>query len=218
MDAKMETKSSTMIVASETGSAGGDSWRVSGYLTRWGEVDSYDDITVKGAFQETIARNANGLPLLFGHQYDIPPIGLVRAMREDDRGVLFVADIAPTQLGTDIKKLVDMKAITGVSYGYNVKNSDHQTVNGKRVRRLLDVDMMEVSLTSFPALKTAQLFDQAGKDELIVATWKLCKESRIPVYRKQLNEVERAIKRINTRNLVKIAEIDQELKELDKLR
>lgn len=213
----MESKSSDIITTSEAGASAGGGWRIRGYLTRWGEVDSYNDITVRGSFARTLAENKS-LPLLWAHKYDEPPLGMVRAMREDNAGVFFIADIAKTQTGADMKKLVDMGALRGVSYSFDVKQYDRSTIAGKRVRRLLDVDLAEVSLTPFPALKSARLLDAQTMDELTIAEYETLKGAKLPITNKLLLEYVNAFQRIINRNEALTMRIDNERQMLEHLR
>lgn len=217
----MEYKSAaTLIKTADLGASKGGGWRISGYLTKWGDLDVVGDITVKGAFRKSIA--AGNPVLLFGHDYESLPIGKILAWREDEKGVFFTAQLAPTTAGADLKALIDIKAVTGVSYGYNVGKSDYTTINGKRVRRLLDVDVKEVSLTPFPALPSAQLLDSGTeKDQMLISEYETLKAAGIMPTRKHtqvyIDAAQRELERLAYDGLTRQEWRDKKLREIDRL-
>ena len=68
------------------------------YASVFGNVDSYGDIVVKGAFAESLkewADSGNTLPVLWGHNMSDPDynIGGVSVAVEDDRGLRIRAQL-----------------------------------------------------------------------------------------------------------------------------
>jgi len=78
-------------------------------------------------------------------------------MREDSHGLfvkgrLFVADIPRAR---EAYKLLKEKVVTGLSIGYRTKDSHLDAQTGARV--LTDVDLMEISMVTFPANDQARV-------------------------------------------------------------
>ena len=66
-------------------------------------------------------------------------------MAEDKKGLAVVGELADTQLGNDLRTLVDMKAVRGLSIGYRTVEADFDRDGN---RRLKDVDLIEGSIVS----------------------------------------------------------------------
>lgn len=126
---------------------------ISGYASVFNVKDAYNDVTIKGAFSKAVASfKAGKAPkLLWQHDASLP-IGTIKEMYEDDHG-LFIK----CQLLTEIEKarevytLLKSHAIDGFSIGYRI--SDSYICNG--VRYLKDVELLEISIVTFPACKEA---------------------------------------------------------------
>jgi HK97 family phage prohead protease len=72
-------------------------------------------------------------------------------LTKDTRGLAFTLDPANTSAGRDALELVRRGDVTGASFGFRtVKDAWHQD-GGQAIRELLDVDLVEISLTAFPA-------------------------------------------------------------------
>jgi HK97 family phage prohead protease len=83
------------------------------------------------------------------------PIGVWDEVREDDRGLhvrgRILADVAR---GREAAALVRAGAIDGLSIGYRTLRA---AKDGQGKRRLLELDLWEVSLVTFPMLRSARL-------------------------------------------------------------
>jgi HK97 family phage prohead protease len=124
--------------------------KVSGYASIFGNVDQGSDVIEAGAFAGTIM-GRDRLPMLHEHR---DTVGTWHSFREDAKGLLVEGRISNTQLGRDVRTLAKDGAIGGLSIGYIVKDADYQS-DGVRVIR--EVDLVEVSLTTFPMNQLAQL-------------------------------------------------------------
>ena len=78
---------------------------IKGYGSFFGNKDSDGDIITKGAYKKTIQENGERVKYLYQHSMDMP-IGKMRELYEDDKGLVFVAEIAKTQLGKDVVELM----------------------------------------------------------------------------------------------------------------
>ena len=71
---------------------------------------------MKGAYKKTIAENGSRVKYLYQHDMN-QPIGKMTELYEDDKGLVFVAEIAKTQLGKDVVELMKSGVITENSVG-----------------------------------------------------------------------------------------------------
>ena len=112
-----------------------------------------------GGFYEVVRPSAVARALsgdvvgLFNHNADLvlgrTPKTL--QLRQDARGLAFVLDPAPTRTGREVLELVRRGDLTGVSFGFHaIADAWHQD-GPDTVRELLDIEVVEISLTVFPA-------------------------------------------------------------------
>ncbi|MDH4049977.1 MAG: HK97 family phage prohead protease [Rubrivivax sp.] len=126
-----------------------------GYGSVFGNEDLGGDIVLPGAFAKTIAAHkANGtMPLMFWmHQQDQVP-GVWTDMREDGKGLYTRGEAVDTQLGRDVRTLLQKKAVRGLSMGYVATDVDWK--DGRRL--LKQVDLFEVSIVSMAMNPLAQV-------------------------------------------------------------
>jgi HK97 family phage prohead protease len=130
-----------------------------GYASVFGVTDNMNDVIARGAFRASLARwRAEGRlpPMLWQHDA-AAPVGAWDEMREDAhglfvRGRLFVTDIPKAR---EAHRLMKEKVVTGLSIGYRAKASRRDAATGARV--LTEVDLMEVSMVTFPANEMARV-------------------------------------------------------------
>ncbi|WP_152051817.1 HK97 family phage prohead protease [Tautonia marina] len=125
---------------------------IEGWASIYDYVDSQKDIVVRGAFAKSLK---SGKPaMLWQHRQD-SPIGVWDVAEETDKGLLVRGRILDTTLGNDAYKLAKAGAIKGLSIGYTAKRQEFDRDKG--TRKLLEVDLWEVSLVTFPANDRAKL-------------------------------------------------------------
>lgn len=152
----------------EVKASGGDSsGTFEGLLSVFGEEDSYSDIVVKGAFSHTLKehRTKGRMPALLWQHDAREPIGVFREMRETDQGLfvkgeLFVDDIPKAK---QAYRLLKEGGLSGMSIGFKTVDSE---IKANGVRLLKEIELMEGSLVTFPALDSARVMDvkSAPKD------------------------------------------------------
>ena len=130
-----------------------------GYASVFNVVDQVRDKIAPGAFRESLAacRKSGRLPPLLWQHEALEPIGAWREMYEDNHGLfvkgdLFINDIA---LAKEAYKLLKENVVTGLSIGYRTQESHYEKKSGVRV--LTKLDLMEVSLVTFPANDQARV-------------------------------------------------------------
>jgi HK97 family phage prohead protease len=129
---------------------------VEGYASLFGEIDAARDMVMRGAFAATLGtRGVNRIPMLFQHD-PAEPVGVWLELREDHRGLYARGRLIPeVARARELLSLLRAGAIDGLSIGFRtVKgNTDPRT----RVRRLLAVDLWEISIVTFPLLAGARV-------------------------------------------------------------
>lgn len=126
---------------------------ISGYASVFNIVDSQNDIVQKGAFEDTKPENIK----LLWQQDTLKPIGIIKSLYEDDYGLKIQAEINNRiLLGKETTELVRQKAIDGLSIGFCAKDFEY---DNQGVRLLKKVDLMEISVVTFPANRNAGIIN-----------------------------------------------------------
>ena len=137
----------------------------SGYASLFGRVDLGKDVVEKGAFAASLkARGAAGIRMLFQHD-PAEPIGVWSEIREDARG-LFVRgrltkDVARAR---EVLSLMRGGALDGLSIGFRAVRAKSDPRSG--VRRIMEADLWEISVVTFPMLPDARIDMVKGRRRL----------------------------------------------------
>ena len=130
---------------------------IKGYGSYFGNKDSDSDIILKGAYKKTIAENGERVKYLYQHDMN-QPIGKMLELYEDDKGLVFVAQIAKTQLGKDVVELMKSGVITENSVGI----LPIQKQNKGDYREISEVKLYEISAVTLAANDQAKILDVKG--------------------------------------------------------
>ena len=130
---------------------------IKGYGSYFGNKDSDNDIITKGAYKKTIAENGERVKYLYQHDMN-QPIGKMTELYEDDKGLVFVAEIAKTQLGKDVIELMKSGIITENSVGI----LPIQKQNKGDYREINEVKLFEISAVTLAANDQAKILDVKG--------------------------------------------------------
>jgi HK97 family phage prohead protease len=125
-----------------------------GYASVFGVVDQGMDVVERGAFAKSLG---SGRKVKMLWQHDVSqPIGIWEEVREDEKG-LFVRGrlLKDVTKGREAIALVRAGAITELSIGYRTIAASDEA-NG-RVRKLMEVELHEISLVTFPMLPDAKI-------------------------------------------------------------
>ena len=125
-----------------------------GYASVFGIVDQGMDVVERGAFTKSLG-SGRKVKMLWQHDM-AQPIGIWDEIREDERG-LYVKGrlLKDVQKGREAMALLKAGAIDSMSIGYRTIEAAPEA-NG-RVRKLMEVDLFEVSLVTFPMLPDAKV-------------------------------------------------------------
>lgn len=118
--------------------------RFAGYAALFDREDRGGDIIRRGAFARAIAAwRGRKVPLLWQHRPD-RVIGTVEMLEEDARGLRVIGRV-DTKAGDEAAQLLKGGQVNGLSFGYRVARAD-----GRAPRVLKDLELVEVSLVTFP--------------------------------------------------------------------
>jgi len=161
---------------SARGGAVGAGVRFAGYAALFDREDRGGDIIRKGAFARAIAQwRGRRVPLLWQHRPD-RPIGMIESLAEDVRGLRVIGRVAASGGGhggahggglargedddavvREAAALLRAGRVNGLSFGYRVTRAE-----GRAPRVLRDLDLIEVSIVSFPMQPGARIHAVEG--------------------------------------------------------
>ena len=140
----------------------------SGYAAIFGEPDQSGDQIAPGAFVASLARRSSAGPsvkMLWQHDPSTP-IGVWDEIREDSRGLFVSGRLAlETQAGREAAALLSMGALDGLSIGYRATSAESLPEG----RRLVEIDLWEISLVTFPMATGARATPDAGPEDAVIA-------------------------------------------------
>ena len=122
-----------------------------GYAVTYGVLDDYFTVFDRGSF----ANLTLPIPLLYAHQYSRIPVGLVLEAREDDTGLIVVAEVFESN-----RSLVEYTKKAGqidASVGFNPVLPDGIRIDDNDIIHFTEVELLEVSVTPWGAVPGAEL-------------------------------------------------------------
>lgn len=142
--------------------AAASGWRIAGYASVFGIADQARDVVVPGAFSNSLKkRGARSVRMLFQHDPG-QPIGTWDLVREEARGLYVEGRLASgSARAAEIAALLRAGALDGLSIGFRTLKARRDAASG--TRRLVEVDLWEISVVTFPmqALARARLSEGA---------------------------------------------------------
>ena len=134
-----------------------DGTRIEGYASLFGVPDQGGDVVEPGAYGASLARLAatgGRVKMLWQHDPS-RPIGIWDEVREDGRGLWVKGRIlTEVETGREAAALLAAGAMDGLSIGYRTLRA---TKGAEGTRKLLELDLWEVSLVTFPMLRQARV-------------------------------------------------------------
>ena len=140
---------------------------ISGYASVFGNVDSYGDIVVRGAFSRFLAElqvKNKVIPVFYGHNMEDPRanIGRVLELREDNRGLWFKAqlDLSGDTYGRLVYEQLKDGRLDSLSFGFSVVDG----ANTEAGYELRELELYEISVVPIPANQEALITEvKAGR-------------------------------------------------------
>lgn len=166
--------------------AGATEMKFSGYGSVFGNVDSYGDVIEPGAFAQYLSDAQSGKQawpaMLLQHggmgltAEDMMPAGVWTSLAEDGKGLNsegVLADIPKSRDAYTLMKMKPRPAIDGLSIGYYVKEFEPRSKPEDPRRRIKRVDLVEISLVTFPANGKARVtgVKSIGETERDIEGW-----------------------------------------------
>ena len=148
----------------------------SGYGAVTGNADAYGDVISPGAFADTLAaaRRTGQWPAMLSQHGgwgigadDMTPVGVWTDAAEDGKGLRVEGKLADTPRGRELHTLMKMTprpAINGLSIGYIAKEWTARSKPDEPRRTLKKIDLVEISLVTFPANPKARVQSVKGFD------------------------------------------------------
>jgi len=127
-----------------------------GHGSIFGNVDLGGDIVVPGAFEDSLKyhKEQGFLPAMFWmHKPDKVP-GKWLSIEEDDKGLANHGVLAPTPLGDEMHVLLGMKAVRGLSIGYETLKQAWDDFGN---RMIIKANLWETSIVSLAMNPLAQV-------------------------------------------------------------
>jgi hypothetical protein len=130
--------------------------RIVGYASLFGVKDLAGDVVETGAFTRSLGRRpARDIAMLHQHEADAA-IGRWDVVAEDDKGLFVMGRILSTRpTGAYAASLVRAGALDGLSIGFRTVRAVDDPA--RALRRLVEIDLLEISLVAFPMLPAARL-------------------------------------------------------------
>jgi len=137
----------------------------SGYASLFGAVDLGKDMVMRGAFARSLKeRGAAGIRMLYQHDPG-EPIGVWTELREDQRGLFVRGQLARNVTrASEVLSLMRTGALDGLSIGFRAVKAHKDAPTG--VRRIVEADLWEISIVTFPMLPGARVQTVKGRDVL----------------------------------------------------
>lgn len=159
-----------------------DDGEFEGYASTFGNVDRGMDMVMPGAFRRTLKeRKLSAIKCLRDHDTR-KLVGKWLAMEEDDRGLkvrgkLFAVGEDAIQLAKETLTLMREGALDAMSIGYRTIKAQWDEEQG--IRKLLDLDLWEVSIVTFPMNEMATV-DAVKGDLTITDVERILREGGAP--------------------------------------
>ena len=142
-----------------------------GYASVFNNTDLGNDVIKTGAFKKSLRkRGVKGVKLLYQHKTDMP-IGIFEEIKEDEHGLMVKGKLAlKTQAGQEAYELLKMGALDAMSIGFRA-NPDEVSYDKRTNKRMIgEVDLMEISLVTFPMNPQAKVRSVKG-EEVSIREW-----------------------------------------------
>ena len=126
---------------------------IQGCASLWGVADLNGDVVARGAFDRSLAMvGAGGVRMLHQHE-SRAPVGVWEAMGEDERGLWVRGRIMDWSAEARFAQALSRAgALDGLSIGFRSQRARREG----RLRVLVEVELWEISLVTFPMLPGAR--------------------------------------------------------------
>ena len=140
--------------------------KIAGYASLFSTADLGGDMIMPGAFRASLATQKLGdIKMLY--QHDITrPIGQWLAVRETKKGLWVEGRLTENvQLADETLALIKDDVLDGLSIGFRTLRAE--AGKGRIRRRLIEIQLVEISLVTFPMQPDARLEKSAAFSQTI---------------------------------------------------
>ncbi|NVK33696.1 MAG: HK97 family phage prohead protease [Rhodobacteraceae bacterium] len=129
---------------------------ITGYASLFDQPDASGDVVRPGAFRRSLRqRGANGIAMLWQHD-PARPVGVWTHMSEDRHGLRVIGQLLPdVAQSREAAHLIASGALSGLSIGFQALKA--LKAGGRGARTLIELDLWEVSLVTFPQMDKARV-------------------------------------------------------------
>ena len=135
------------------------SWKLVGYASVFDsasqDLGGFTEVIQRGAFRRVLTRDDLDVRCLFNHD---PNLVLARTpgtltLREDPKGLVYEANVAPTTAGNDLRVLLERGDVTQSSFAFKVGAQEWRDLpDGTLLRTITEFDdLLDVSPVTYPA-------------------------------------------------------------------
>ena len=124
--------------------------RTLGAYASTNDMDRDGEVITPEAWRKTI-QQFESVPLIWAHDYRIPPIGRATAFEIDGRGLKFRAEFADTEFANEIWGLYRDKYLNSFSVGFIPKQATEGQQRHEPNRTFTETELLEVSAVAVPA-------------------------------------------------------------------
>jgi HK97 family phage prohead protease len=130
--------------------------RFAGYASVFGSVDNGGDIVMPGAFARSLQGDQRGRIRMLFHHNSKEPVGAWERIAEDGFGLWVEGRLTAGVPRADaLRRLIGARAIDGLSIGFRTEKATRDPGTG--YRRLLQVDLWEISIVANPMMNDARI-------------------------------------------------------------
>jgi len=144
--------------------------RFAGYASLFNRLDSGGDIVLPGAFARSLAGRRR-IRLLFQHDPK-EPVGIWEALGEDGHGLFVRGRLVPgVPRAEALRRLIGNGALDGLSIGFRTVRASRDPGTGHR--RLIEIDLYEISIVTFPMMEDARIASPLSAGAAIAAATRI---------------------------------------------
>jgi Escherichia/Staphylococcus phage prohead protease len=139
-----------------------------GYASLFGVPDGAGDVVMPGAFRASLrTRPPAQVRMLYQH-FAHEPLGVWETIREDGKGLYVRGRLTlDVMRAREVRSLVADGALNGLSIGFRTVRARRDT--GRAVRELLEIELWEISVVTFPLLAGSGVTAIGEKSEVAAA-------------------------------------------------
>ena len=114
-------------------------------------IDRDGEIIEAKAFENALSLFRKNPVVLWAHDHSKPPIAKSLQEKITDDGLIFQPQFAKTTFAKEIWSLFKNGFLNAFSIGFIPKEYEYEEINGKKVRKFTEVELLEISAVPVPS-------------------------------------------------------------------